>query len=70
MSWLPNGMDALRLWFGLNYLGAVYVPINTAYRGGILQHVVKNSDAALIVAHAAAPPAPRRDRAGRRSSRS
>ena len=56
VSWLPNGMDALRLWFGLNCLGAVYVPINTAYRGAILQHVVKNSDAKLLVGHAALLP--------------
>ena len=35
-----------------NYLGAVYVPINLAYRGGLLAHVVENSDARLIVAHA------------------
>jgi len=52
LSWLPNGPDAIRLWFGLNYLGAVYVPINLAYRGGVLAHVVANSDARLIVAHA------------------
>lgn len=56
VSWLPNGMEALKLWFALNYLGAVYVPINTAYRGGILQHVVRNSDAKLMVAHAALLP--------------
>ena len=24
LSWLPNGPDATRIWFGLNYLGAVY----------------------------------------------
>ena len=52
LSWLPNGPDALRVWFGLNYLGAVYVPINLAYRGGILEHVVDNADARLIIAHA------------------
>ncbi len=52
LSWLPNGPDALRVWFGLNYLGAVYVPINLAYRGGILEHVVDNADARLIVSHA------------------
>jgi crotonobetaine/carnitine-CoA ligase len=52
LSWLPNGPDAIRIWFGLNYLGAVYVPINLAYRGGVLAHVVANSDARLIVAHA------------------
>jgi len=52
LSWLPNGPDALRLWFALNYLGAVYVPINLAYRGRLLEHVIKNSDARLLVAHA------------------
>ena len=52
VSWLPNGPDALRVWFALNYLGAVYVPINIAYRGGLLAHVIENSDASLIVAHA------------------
>src|SRR5437762_4735897 len=52
LSWLPNGPDAIRVWFGLNYLGAVCVPINLAYRGGLLAHVVANSDARLIVAHA------------------
>ena len=51
LSWLPNGPDALRVWFGLNYIGAVYVPVNLAYRGRILEHVIDNSDAALIVAH-------------------
>ncbi|MGE0577152.1 MAG: AMP-binding protein [Reyranella sp.] len=51
LCWLPNGPDAIRVWFGLNYLGAVYVPINLAYRGGLLAHVVENSDARLIVAH-------------------
>lgn len=52
LSWLPNGPDAIRVWFAINYLGAVYVPINLAYRGRILEHVVDNSDAGLIVAHA------------------
>ncbi|MEC9345296.1 MAG: AMP-binding protein [Pseudomonadota bacterium] len=52
VSWLPNGPDALRVWYALNYIGAVYVPINTSYRGGILAHVVANSGASLIVAHA------------------
>ena len=38
LVWLPNSADNLRVWFGLNYLGAVYVPINLAYRGKLLQH--------------------------------
>lgn len=34
LVWLPNGPDAIRVWFAINYLGAVCVPINIAYRGG------------------------------------
>jgi crotonobetaine/carnitine-CoA ligase len=52
LSWLPNGRDALFVWFALNYLGAVYVPINTAYRGRLLEQVIANSGARLMVAHA------------------
>ena len=51
LVWMPNGIDVLRIWFAINYIGAVYVPINTAYRGGILEHVVRNSGARLIIAH-------------------
>lgn len=49
--WLPNGADHLRVWFGVNYIGAVYVPLNLAYRGGILEHVIRNARAETIVAH-------------------
>lgn len=52
VCWLPNGPRILRLWLGLNYLGAVYVPINLAYRGKLLEHVIDNADAELIVTHA------------------
>lgn len=51
LSWLPNGPDALRVWFGLNCLGAVVVPINLSYRGRLLEHVVRNSGARLMVLH-------------------
>ena len=40
LVWLPNSADCLRVWFGLNYLGAVFVPINTAYRGSLLEHAI------------------------------
>src|SRR5690606_28073964 len=42
----------LLTWFGINYLGAVYVPINTAYRGGVLAHAIALSDARLGIVHA------------------
>ena len=45
LCWLPNGPHALAAWFGLNYLGAVYMPVNTAYRGALLQHVAALSGA-------------------------
>lgn len=51
LVWLPNGPDCLKVWFAVNYLGAVYVPINLAYRGGILEHVVALSDAAIGIVH-------------------
>lgn len=39
VMWLPNGPEGLLTFFGVNYLGAVFVPINTSYRGGLLEHV-------------------------------
>ena len=46
LVWLPNSADCLRVWFGLNYLGAVFVPINLAYKGGLLQHALNIRSAA------------------------
>jgi crotonobetaine/carnitine-CoA ligase len=49
--WLPNGPDALLAFYALNYIGAIFVPFNTAYRGNMLRHVIDNSDASIIVVH-------------------
>jgi crotonobetaine/carnitine-CoA ligase len=46
---MPNGVEMLRIWFAINWLGAVYVPINTAYRGGVLAHVIANGGAQIMV---------------------
>lgn len=51
--WLPNCKEALLAFFAINYIGGVYVPINTAYRGRLLAHVIDNSDARVILAHGA-----------------
>jgi crotonobetaine/carnitine-CoA ligase len=48
--WLPNGVDMIRVWFAINWLGATYVPVNTAYRGNLLAHVIANAGSSLIVA--------------------
>jgi crotonobetaine/carnitine-CoA ligase len=53
LSWQPNGPHAALTFLALNYLGAVYVPINISYRGGVLEHVVRNSGATLMIAHGA-----------------
>jgi crotonobetaine/carnitine-CoA ligase len=50
LSWLPNGPAAVLNWLALNLLGAVYVPINTAYKGRLLQHVIASSEATLLLA--------------------
>ena len=52
LVWLPNSADCLRVWFGLNYLGAVFAPINLAYKGNLLQHALNISEARLAVVHA------------------
>jgi len=46
---LPNGLPFLAAWFGIERLGAVAVPINTAYRGELLGYVVNNSGASVVV---------------------
>ena len=53
VAWLPNGPALVRAWFAINYLGAVFVPLNTAYRGASLQHTINACRAKLVLAHAA-----------------
>jgi len=52
LCWMGNGPELLSAWFAINYLGAVYVPINTAARGRPLEHVLDNADAPVLIAHA------------------
>ncbi len=49
--WLPNCKTMFVAWFAINYLGAVYCPINTSFRGNLLAHVIHNSGARLMVCH-------------------
>ena len=56
LTWLPNGPAALVAWFATTVLGAVYVPLNTAYRGQILAHVLTDTGARVMIAHAALVP--------------
>jgi crotonobetaine/carnitine-CoA ligase len=62
---LPTSPLALRTIFAINYLGAVYVPVNPALKGSSLEHVLDNAGAAFAIVDdsvldrvlAAAPPA-------------
>lgn len=47
---LPNSLDYVFLWFALNKLGAIEVPINLAYMGRFLEHQVNLSGADTMVA--------------------
>ena len=50
--WMASGPDAIRVWFALNWLGAVYVPLNLAYKGRLLEHVIAKAQARLIIVDA------------------
>jgi crotonobetaine/carnitine-CoA ligase len=50
LIFLPNSQGWLRTWLGITSLGAVIVPVNTAYKGEILRHVCLDSKAGHIIA--------------------
>ncbi len=51
LSWLPNGKDSLCVMLASNYLGAVFAPLNTEYRGALLENAIRVAGAKVIVAH-------------------
>ncbi|GAA3545558.1 ATP-dependent acyl-CoA ligase [Amycolatopsis ultiminotia] len=46
---LDNSLDAAHVWSGLGLGGMVEVPVNTAYQGAFLAHVLNDSAAATLV---------------------
>ncbi len=46
---MKNHPDFLYTWFAAAKLGAVEVPINTAYKGDLLQHIINNSDSRILI---------------------
>lgn len=52
-SILDTSPDAVILWLALSRLGAISVPINTAFKGEFLRHQIADCGAKLIVADAA-----------------
>jgi len=53
LCWMGNGPELLASWFAINYLGAIYIPVNTAARARPLAHILENADAGLMIAHPA-----------------
>jgi crotonobetaine/carnitine-CoA ligase len=49
---LPNSLEFMYCWLGLAVGGLVQVPVNTAYKGEMLRHVIRNSRARTIIVHA------------------
>ncbi|MGD0076531.1 MAG: AMP-binding protein, partial [Candidatus Binataceae bacterium] len=46
---LPNCLEYLYAWWGANKLGAIEVPVNSAYKGYFLEHLANNSAARVMV---------------------
>jgi crotonobetaine/carnitine-CoA ligase len=52
LLWLPNGPEVVQALVATSLLGATAVPISTAYRGGLLEHVLRTSGARTGIVHA------------------
>ena len=46
---MPNAIEYLYCWFGLSELGAISVPINTAYRRDETAYILNNAEAVVLV---------------------
>jgi crotonobetaine/carnitine-CoA ligase len=49
---MVSSPEYIAVWFGIAKAGAVEVPLNTAYRGDILRHVLRTSETTTIIADA------------------
>jgi crotonobetaine/carnitine-CoA ligase len=49
MIMLANGSDWVRAWLGISFLGAVVVPVNIAFRGNMIDYMVRDADPRLII---------------------
>ena len=48
---LPNGREFLFIWMGLSLLGAICVPINTAYKREEVAYIINHAGARMLVGH-------------------
>ena len=49
---MPVSVEAVFAWLGLGWIGAVETPINYEYKGAMLDYIIKDSGARLLVVHA------------------
>lgn len=50
-AWAPNSAALLRAWFGANYAGAALAPLNTSFRGKLLEHAIAKCAARTLIVH-------------------
>jgi crotonobetaine/carnitine-CoA ligase len=50
---LDNSIDHIVAWIAINRLGAIWVPLNTAYTGEFLRHQVDDSSAEIVICESA-----------------
>ena len=46
---LDNGREAIEAWFGMTYAGIVEVPINTAFKGDLLDYMLRQAECKAII---------------------
>ncbi len=46
---MPNCVEYLYCWFGLSFIGAISVPVNTAYRRDETAYILNNADVVALV---------------------
>lgn len=46
---LPNSANAVAAWLALGWIGAIEVPVNTAYKGNMLRYVIRDSRARVML---------------------
>jgi carnitine-CoA ligase len=46
----PNGPEFLSVWWGASMAGAVFVPLNPAFRGSVLARALQTADVSLVIA--------------------
>lgn len=50
-AWAPNSPALVRAWFGANMAGAALAPINTSFRGRLLEHALRKTGSRLLIIH-------------------